>query len=225
MFLARLCCLAGLSLVLSTLSENALAEDASTEKSRIEEMVVISTRVEQSLGDVPAAVSVIEKNDIQRGRQQLGLDESLNRVPGVFSQNRFNFAQDLRLAIRGFGARANFGIRGIKIYSDGIPATMADGQSGVDDIDLGSTRRIEVTRGPSSSLYGASSGGVINLFTEDGPETPFVETAITVGEYDHQKYQLKAGGHSGKTELSNQRFLLVVRRLSRSFNRGGNAAK
>ena len=198
MFVARLCCLAGLSLVLSTLSEKAFAEDASTEKSRIEEMVVISTRVEQSLGDVPAAVSVVEKNDIQRGRQQLGLDESLNRVPGVFSQNRFNFAQDLRLSIRGFGARANFGIRGLKIYADGIPATMADGQSGVDDIDLGSTRRIEVTRGPSSSLYGASSGGVINLFTEDGPETPFVETAITVGEYDHQKYQLKAGGQSGK---------------------------
>ena len=198
MSLARSCCSMGLSLVLSAFSATASAQDSSTEKSRIEEMIVVSTRVEQSVGEVPAAVSVVEKKDIQRGRQQLGLDESLNRVPGVFSQNRYNFAQDLRLSIRGFGARANFGIRGLKIYSDGIPATMADGQSGVDDIDLGSTRRIEVTRGPSSSLYGASSGGVINLFTEDGPEIPFVESTITVGEFDHQKYQLKAGGQSGK---------------------------
>ncbi|MCZ6642053.1 MAG: TonB-dependent receptor plug domain-containing protein, partial [Gammaproteobacteria bacterium] len=186
----------GLLLGLSAFPTNSSAQDA--EKSRIEEMVVVSSRVAQSIGEVPAAVSVILQKDIQRGRQQLGLDESLNRVPGVFSQNRYNFAQDLRLAIRGFGARANFGIRGLKIYSDGIPATMADGQSGVDDIDLGSTQRIEVTRGPSSSLYGASSGGVINLFTEDGPQTPFIESAITVGEFNHQKYQLKAGGQSGK---------------------------
>jgi iron complex outermembrane receptor protein len=174
------------------------AEDSADATSRIEEVTVMATRVEQSVGDVPMAVSVIDQEDIQRGRQQLGLDESLNRAPGIFSQNRYNFAQDLRLAIRGFGARANFGIRGLKIFADGIPATTADGQSGVDDIDLGSIQRIEVARGPSSSLYGASSGGVINLFTEDGPEIPFLETAVTLGEYDQQKYQLKAGGQSGK---------------------------
>jgi iron complex outermembrane receptor protein len=158
----------------------------------------MATRVEESIGNVPMAVTVIEQDEIQRGRQQLGLDESLNRAPGVFSQNRYNFAQDLRLSIRGFGARANFGIRGLKIFADGIPATMADGQSGVDDIDLGSIERIEVVRGPSSSLYGASSGGVINLFTEQGPDIGFIETAVTIGDYDQQKYQLKTGGQSGK---------------------------
>jgi iron complex outermembrane receptor protein len=174
------------------------AQGAADGVSRIEEVTVMATRTRQPVGEVPMAVSVVEKSQIQRGRQQLGLDEALNRVPGVFSQNRYNFAQDLRLSIRGFGARANFGIRGLKIFADGIPATMADGQSGVDDIDLSSIERIEVTRGPSSSLYGASSGGVLNLYTEDGPATPFVETAVTVGEYDQQKYQLKAGGQSGK---------------------------
>ncbi|MDH3642387.1 MAG: TonB-dependent receptor [Gammaproteobacteria bacterium] len=195
MFLMRTSSMICVSFALSWV---AAAEEPAGTASRIEEVTVMATRVQQSIGDVPMAVSVIDQQDIQRGRQQLGLDESLNRAPGVFAQNRYNFAQDLRLAIRGFGARANFGIRGVKILADGIPATMADGQSGVDDIDLGSIRRIEVTRGPSSSLYGASSGGVINLFTEDGPDNAFVEAAATIGEYNQQKYQLKTGGQSGK---------------------------
>lgn len=164
----------------------------------LEELVVSATRTNRTVREVPAAVSVVGREDIQLGRQQLGLDEALGRVPGLFSQNRYNFAQDLRLSIRGFGARANFGIRGLKLIADGIPATTADGQSGVDDIDLGSLDRIEVIRGPSSSLYGASSGGVINLMTEDGPERPFVEAGVTLGEYDQQRYQLKAGGQTGR---------------------------
>jgi iron complex outermembrane receptor protein len=164
----------------------------------LEEVVVSATRTNRTVREVPAAVSVVGREDIQLGRQQLGLDEALGRVPGLFAQNRYNFAQDLRLSIRGFGARANFGIRGLKLIADGIPATTADGQSGVDDIDLGSLDRIEVIRGPSSSLYGASSGGVINLMTEDGPERPFVEAGVTLGEHDQQRYQLKAGGQTGR---------------------------
>lgn len=164
----------------------------------MEELVVSATRGARAVREVPAAVSVVAREDVQLGRQQLGLDEALGRVPGLFAQNRYNFAQDLRLSIRGFGARANFGIRGLKLFADGIPATTADGQGGVDDIDLGSLDRIEVIRGPSSSLYGASSGGVINLLTEDGPERPFVEAGVTLGEYDQQRYQLKAGGQTGR---------------------------
>ena len=184
--------LAGVVIVTSALG--AVAEELPL----IEEITVVSSRVERSVSDVPAAISVVGKQDIQLGRQQLGLDESLNRVPGVFAQNRYNFAQDLRLSIRGFGARANFGIRGLKIYADGIPATTADGQSGVDDIDLGSLQRIEVTRGPSSALYGASSGGVINLFSEDGPDVPYIESAVTIGEDQQRKFQIKTGGQSGR---------------------------
>jgi len=177
---------------------NGSTQECQSDDSCLEEITVRATRVEKSLREVPAAISVINQDSIQRARQQLGLDEALNRVPGVFSQNRYNYAQDLRIAIRGFGARANFGIRGIRIFADDIPATLADGQSGVDDIDLGSAHRIEVIRGPSSSLYGASSGGVINLYSEDGPEIPFVEARATIGEYGHENYQLKTGGQNGK---------------------------
>ena len=161
---------------------------------RIEEITVVSSRVDQALRDVPAAISVVEQSDIQLGRQRLGLDESLGRVPGVFAQNRYNFSRDLRLAIRGFGARANFGIRGIKIYIDDIPATSADGQSGVDDIDLASLSRMEVTRGPFSSLYGASAGGVLNLYSEDGVAPGFLQAGATVGEDGLRQYRLKAAG-------------------------------
>ena len=164
----------------------------------LDEVIVTATRQDQSLADVSNAVSVVERDTIQAGRQQLGLDESLTRVPGIFFQNRYNFSQDLRVAIRGFGARANFGIRGIKVFVDDLPATLADGQSGVDDIDIGSVGRIEIIRGPSSALYGSASGGVMSLYTEDGPDTPFAEARVTVGEYDHQKYQLKFGGQTGK---------------------------
>ncbi len=83
---------------------------------------------------------------------------------------------------------AAFGIHWVKLFSDEIPATLADGQSGVDDIDLGSAQSIEIIRGPSFLLYGSSAGGVISLFTEDGLKIPFVESKVTIGEYDQQKY-------------------------------------
>src|SRR5690606_2498608 len=160
----------------------------------LEEIVVTATRLETTLDHVPAAVSVVSKDDIQLGRQQLALDESLSRVPGLFMQNRYNFAQDLRVSIRGFGARANFGIRGVKILVDGIPETLPDGQGSVDSIDLGATSQIEVIRGPSSTLYGNASGGVISLTSEPPPEEPFAELRVSGGRYDFQKLQFKAGG-------------------------------
>ena len=106
----------------------ASAVPAAAADKNLEEIVVTATRTERSLTDVPMSVSVVGQQEIQQGQQLLGLDESLNRVPGLFMQDRYNFAQDLRIAIRGAGSRANFGIRGIKIYIDGIPATTTDGQ-------------------------------------------------------------------------------------------------
>ena len=175
-----------------------LSASASYGVADLDEITVTATRQDQTLANISSAVSIVEQEDIQVGRQQLGLDESLNRVPGIFFQNRYNFSQDLRVAIRGFGSRANFGIRGIKVFVDDLPATLADGQSGVDDIDIGSTSRVEIIRGPSSALYGSASGGVMSLYTEDGADSPFVEGRVTVGEYDHQKYQLKFSGQTGK---------------------------
>ncbi len=159
---------------------------------------MIGTRTERELGQIPLGVSVINMDDIQRGRQELSLDESLARVPGLFMQNRYNFSQDLRVSIRGFGSRANFGMRGIKVFADGIPVTLADGQSGTDDLDIGSAQSIEVVRGPTAALYGAASGGVISITTEEPTEEPFVESKLTFGEYGHEKYQIKTGGQTGR---------------------------
>lgn len=187
-----------IALAVAGASTPALAQDQEPAANQLEELVVIGTRTERRLGEIPLGVSVINMEDIQRGRQELGMDESLTRVPGVFMQNRYNFSQDLRVSIRGFGARANFGMRGIKVLSDGIPVTLADGQSGTDDLDIGSAQSIEVVRGPAAALYGTAAGGVLSVTTEDPPADPFVEGKLTFGEYGHEKYQLKTGGQAGR---------------------------
>ncbi len=156
------------------------------------------TRVGKNTIEIPAAVSTIGQDKIQLGSEQLGLDESLGRVPGLFMLNRYNFAQDLRASIRGFGARSSFGIRGIKIIVDGIPETLPDGQGSVDGIDIGSAKQINVIRGPASSLYGNASGGAILIESERGPVIPFIEARTSIGEFDFQKLQVKTGGDSGR---------------------------
>jgi len=162
------------------------------------EINVTATRVEKQLQDVPASVGVVDQDDLQFTTQQLGLDESLVKMPGVFMQNRYNFSQDLRLSIRGFGARSSFGIRGIKVLVDGIPESLPDGQANVDSIDIGSSERIEVIRGPVSSLYGNASGGAVIITTESAPETPFISVRPSFGEDGFQKHQLKFGGRKNK---------------------------
>jgi iron complex outermembrane recepter protein len=163
---------------------------------QLETITVFATRIDEKQSKLPFAVGTVGKQEIQRGRQQLGLDETLVNIPGLFLQNRYNFAQDLRISIRGFGARSSFGIRGIKIYVDDIPQTLPDGQSNVDAIDLGSTSRIEVIRSPVSSIFGAASGGVINITTEDPLEQSFVSTRTNFGSYDFKQQQLKFGGQT-----------------------------
>ncbi len=178
----------------------AVAEstDQDPDTTQLDEIVVYATRIDKPIDEIPAAISVITKDDIQLGRQQLGLDESLSAIPGLFMQDRYNFAQDLRIAIRGFGARSNFGIRGVKILVDGIPESLPDGQGQSDGIDLGSIERIEVIRGPASSLYGNASGGVINITSERGPADPFVDARWSFGEFDFNKFQVKIGGEADR---------------------------
>jgi len=163
-----------------------------------ETVIVTATRVEKPLEQVPAAISVVTQDEIQLNRQQLAIDESLTRVPGVFMQARYNFSRDVRVSIRGFGARANFGSRGGKIVVDGIPETLPDGQGGVDGIDLAATSQIEVLRGPSASLWGNASGGVISVTSEPPPKEGFNEVRVTGGEYDFQKLQFKTGRQGDK---------------------------
>jgi iron complex outermembrane receptor protein len=176
----------------------ALAQAPTENQGPLEEIVVTATLLERTLGKTPAAVSVVTEDDIQLARQQLALDEALSRVPGLFMQNRYNFAQDLRLSVRGFGARGQFGIRGVKVLVDGIPETLPDGLGSVDSIDLGATSQIEVIRGPSSALYGNASGGVISLTSEGGRDVPQAELRVAAGGYDFAKSQLKFGGEAGR---------------------------
>ena len=122
--------------------------------------------------DLPGSVDLVDRQQLRDGKLQVNLSESLGGVPGLQVQNRQNYAQDLQISIRGFGARSTFGLRGVRLYVDGIPATLPDGQGQSTNIDLGSADRVEVLRGPFSALYGNSSGGVIQVFTEDGEAPP-----------------------------------------------------
>jgi iron complex outermembrane recepter protein len=160
-------------------------------------VVVTATRAPQQSLQVPASVDRIQGDEIREGRPQVNLSESLGRVPGIVVQNRQNYAQDLQISSRGFGARSTFGVRGIRLIADGIPATMPDGQGQAATFSLSSAERIEVLRGPFSSLYGNASGGVISIETRDGPEAPTGEAAFSVGSYDSWRAGLLFGGQWG----------------------------
>lgn len=187
----------------------------------LDEIVVTATRMQSTVREVPRSISVIGKDRIQNATQKLGLDEALAVVPGLYMQNRYNFSQDLRISLRGFGARSSFGIRGIRVYVDGIPETLPDGQAQVDSIDLGSATSIEVLRGPASSLYGNAAGGVIAVETELDDLTPFVEAGLAGGELGFERYELKTGGSFDSVD-----YLLNVSRQEidgyrdHSFSRG-----
>ena len=160
-------------------------------------VVVTATRSAQPRFDLPASIDRIDGEQIQQGQLQINLSESLARVPGLVIQNRQNYAQDLQISSRGFGARSTFGVRGLRLYADGIPATMPDGQGQISHFDLGSTARIEVLRGPFSALYGNSSGGVIAAFTEDGAPGAALDVDFTTGSFNTQRSAVKFSGDNG----------------------------
>jgi iron complex outermembrane recepter protein len=130
-----------------------------------ERVVVTGSLREQAVAEAPFAIGVVDAEALRSAGPMVNLSEALVRVPGLVVANRSNFAQDLQISSRGFGARAGFGVRGLRLVSDGIPATMPDGQGQVAHFDLAGAERIEVLRGPFSVLYGNSSGGVIALFS------------------------------------------------------------
>lgn len=157
-------------------------------------------RLEGNLLEKPMAITSLQSSVIFQGQQQLSVNEYLNEVPGLFALNPSNFAQDLRVSIRGFGARAAFGIRGVKILVDGIPETTPDGQGQTDNLDLGIIDRLEIVRGPTSGLYGNAAGGVISISTQEKVDQPFLELGTTFGSYKLQQYQLKTGFKTAKSD-------------------------
>jgi iron complex outermembrane receptor protein len=161
-------------------------------------VTVSATRLEINEKRLPSALTVLGEGRIQIGQPQLSLFESLGGVAGLFAQNPDNFSQDLRISIRGFGARAAFGIRGIRLVIDGIPESTPDGQADVDNLDMGAMRRLEVMRGPSSGLYGNAAGGILNFQTENANEMQLLEGQATVGSYGLRSYRFKTGAQRKK---------------------------
>ncbi|XTZ40396.1 TonB-dependent receptor PqqU [Salmonella enterica] len=163
------------------------------------EQTMIVTAAPQAVSelDTPAAVSVVSGEDIRRATPRVNLSESLGSVPGLQVQNRQNYAQDLQLSIRGFGSRSTYGVRGLRMYVDGIPATMPDGQGQTSNIDLNSVESIDVLRGPFSALYGNASGGVVNVTTQTGREPTTIEASSYYGSDASWRYGLKATGAVG----------------------------
>lgn len=177
-------------------------------------MVVTAAPTTVSELDTPAAVSVVNGDEMRQAAPRVNLSESLGAVPGLQVQNRQNYAQDLQLSIRGFGSRSTYGVRVLRIYVDGIPATMPDGQGQTSNIDIGSVDTIEVLRGPFSALYGNSSGGVINVTSQTGTQPPTVEASSYYGSFGTWHYGMKAtgavgdGSHAGDVDytVSTNRF-------------------
>ncbi len=187
-------------------------------------VVVTGTRLDTAVLDTPASVDVVQGAAMRWQRPGINLSEGLGGVPGLQIQNRQNYAQDLQISSRGFGARSTFGVRGVRLYVDGIPATMPDGQGQTSNIDIGSIARVEVLRGPFSALYGNSSGGVIQVFTEDGALPPSLAASGWGGSYGTWRYGVMANGVTG-TGAGDLDYVLNLSRFTTDGYRDHSAAR
>jgi iron complex outermembrane receptor protein len=172
----------------------ALALTAADSPTEMRDLEVESPRTPTRLLETPLAISVISSEEIQRARPATSIDSAFDLVPGTFSQGGTNFAQDARIAIRGFGATSQFGIRGIHMYVDGVPSTLPDGQSEVDSLEMDFVDRMEVLRGPISSLYGGGGGGIVSVDTFAPTKEPFVRARATLGSYHLSRYSALTSG-------------------------------
>jgi iron complex outermembrane receptor protein len=162
----------------------------------LDPLLVTSPRSESDWLTLPMAVSARSVLD-QPGEQLLTLDSLLAPVPGAVSQSRYNLAQGMRLSIRGFGARSSFGVRGVRVLVDGVPLTMPDGQTEMDGLDASLVERIEVIRGPSSTIHGNAAGGVLSIETRQPSETPRTQLEITGGELGYRRARAETSGTVG----------------------------
>lgn len=160
-------------------------------------VVVTATRILEPAFDVPASINAVKVGGVSSDTTGVNASEYLQQVPGVLARDRQNYAQDEQISIRGFGSRSTFGVRGVRLYTDGIPATMPDGQGQVSNFDFGGADRIEVLRGPFSALYGNSSGGVIQIFTADGSNPPEISGSLGAGSNDTWRADAGARGRYG----------------------------
>ena len=185
-----------LSPITVSLSACLLAAPLASAQPAEQQVIVTGSIAARAAADAPYAISVIDAETLRSSGPLINLSEAMARVPGLVVANRNNYAQDLQISARGFGARAGFGVRGLRLYSDGIPASMPDGQGQVSHFDLAGAERIEVLRGPFSVLYGNSSGGVIALFSAPVREGR-VEGGVDVGSFGLRQLRFSAAAPLG----------------------------
>lgn len=187
----------GLLLVLTVSLPGAVAFAAELDPDPdLDPVIVTGSRVEHSSFDLPVALTVVAADAISADQPRVNASEALASVPGISVQNRQNYAQDLQISSRGFGARSAFGVRGVRLIADGIPASMPDGQGQAATFNLDRAERIEVMRGPLSAIYGNHAGGVIQLFTPDGKGAPSISSSFVAGSYGTHKSDLSAQGET-----------------------------
>ncbi|KQG48496.1 TonB-dependent receptor [Acinetobacter pittii] len=178
------------------------AEDLTQDVTVLPTLHVEATRTDTTYLQTPASVFRIDAPQVDTS-SQVNLTEVVKGIPSLQIRNRENYAQDLQLSMRGFGARSTFGVRGIRLYVDGIPATMPDGQGQTSNIDLSSLDHVEVLTGPFSSLYGNSSGGTILTSTKEGQGKDSIELSYSGGSHDKSRAGLVLqGGAKGANEPS-----------------------
>ena len=192
----------GVALPTLLMAQRAARRDtARVDSTRIQPLTTVTVRVmadQRALEQVPWAVGVVGTRELRRAQPTVNLDEALGSVPGVFVASRYNFATDSRISIRGAGARANFGLRGVKVFLDGVPQTLPDGQSQLTNVELGNIDRIEVLRGSTASLYGNGSAGVLSFSNDLRAPTPIAQSArLLVGSYGQRKAQVRTVGRAG----------------------------
>lgn len=183
-----------LSCLIACVGQNIYAENDTQEVQRLDTIVIQATRTDRERLTTPASVYYL--NQEQDNSMNVNLSETLKGVPGLQLNNRENYAQDLQISMRGFGARSSFGVRGVRLYVDGIPATMPDGQGQTSNIDLNSLDHIEVLGGAFSSLYGNSSGGAILTTTREGQGADSIELGLTAGSQNKGQTKLVLQGGS-----------------------------
>ena len=161
----------------------------SIQKIDLENVIVKSTKINANTKQIPLSVSIKNFRDEKNYNSQSSFSDFTRNTPGLFTSSSNNFSQDLRISIRGFGARSAFGIRGIKLIVDGIPETTPDGQSQLDNLPLGLVSSIEILRGPNANLYGNSSGGVISINTLTKSSEKYYRNSGIFGAYQYQSLQ------------------------------------
>nr|WP_244216328.1 TonB-dependent receptor [Pseudomonas dryadis] len=186
----------------------------------LEPSVVSGSRSASQSFDLPFSVDGIDREQISDGQLGINASEVLTRVPGLVVQNRQNYAQDLQISSRGFGARSAFGVRGLKLIADGIPASTPDGQGQAATFNLDTAERIEVLRGPASTLYGSNAGGVIQLFSRDGEGRPRIGAETLFGSDGLTRNHLSAEG-----EAEGIGFVLDASRMDTDGYRDHSAAR